>query len=171
MRGVDPAYMLTNYLNSHSSKQVVFDLATIKPTLLQGTKHGKLFAEVDNEGLISYHYDPTPNYIGNDRAVFQAVFEGKVYKIVVDIKVLVIVDETPGASECEPPKLIKVTKPSTGATRYGSGYSIALITYSQKPNPSFERDAAEARRPSTLRYAATESRSPGTLCQERKRHA
>jgi len=120
MRGVDPAYMLTNYLNSHSSKQVVFDLTTIKTTLLQGTKHGNLVAGTSTSGRTAYRYDPTPNYIGNDRAVFQAVFEGKVYKIVVDIKVLEVVDETPGASECEPPRLIKVTKPSSGDAGFGA---------------------------------------------------
>ena len=106
-RGVDPAYMLTNYLNR--GKQVVFDLASIRNiTLIQGTKHGKIFPEVDNTGLTSYHYDPTPNYEGNDRAVFLAEFEGKMYKIVVDIKVLFAIDQN--ASQCDAPKLIKVNR-------------------------------------------------------------
>jgi len=62
-------------------------------------------------------YDPTPNYIGNDRAVFLAEFEGKRYEIVVDLHVF----EGPatpgdfGASTCPQPKLIKATKPSSGA--------------------------------------------------------
>ncbi|MFA5915568.1 MAG: hypothetical protein WC830_18645 [Burkholderiales bacterium] len=116
-RGVDPAYMLANYLNS--DKQVVFDLASIKNiTLLQGTTHGKIFAVVDNTGLTSYHYDPTPNYEGDDRAVFLAEFEGKVYKIVIDLHVFeLVVDES--ASSCPDPKLISVKKPASGSSDVG----------------------------------------------------
>jgi len=58
-RGVDPAYMLTNYLNNSSEKQVVFSLADIKNvTLLQGTTQGKITPVVDNTGLTSYYYAP-----------------------------------------------------------------------------------------------------------------
>lgn len=58
MRAVDPVYMLANYLNSHSSKQVVFDLTSIKTTLLEGTKHGEIVAGTSNYGRTAYRYAP-----------------------------------------------------------------------------------------------------------------
>ncbi|MEQ1533957.1 MAG: hypothetical protein HOO97_07855 [Sideroxydans sp.] len=119
MRGVDPAGLLAVYLQNYDKRIVdMAMLAAIKTTLLQGTQHGKIFSEIDNDGLTSYHYDPTPNYIGNDRAVFLAEFEGKVYKIVLNLVVSLQVNENPlmegQQPVCPPPKLIKVTKPSTG---------------------------------------------------------
>lgn len=125
-RAVDAAGLLAVYLQSHDKRTVDMEmLAAIKTTLLQGPKHGKLFSEVDNLGLTSYHYDPTSDYIGDDRAVFQAEFEGKVYKIVVDIKVLIVIDNN--SPQCDPPKLIKVNKPTSGASGFGSGYDLNSI--------------------------------------------
>jgi len=118
IRTVDPAYMLKNYLYVASNGQKIVDLTSIKNiTLLEGTTHGKIFAEVDNSGLTSYHYDPTPNYIGNDQAVFLAEFEGKVYKIVLELHVFM--GATPGdfgQSTCPEPQLIKVNKPQKGSS-------------------------------------------------------
>jgi len=123
MRGIDPAGMFAAYLENHSQRLVDMEmLASIKTTLLQGTQHGKIFAEVDNTGLTSYHYDPTPDYIGNDRAIFQAEFEGKVYKIVLELRVFLMVNEY--EPTCPEPTLIKVKKPSTGS----SGYDLNSIT-------------------------------------------
>lgn len=133
MRGINPVGMLVTYLINKDNRHI--DLATeasIKTTLLQGSKHGNLVAGTSNYGRTAYRYDPTPSYIGDDRAVFQAVFEGKVYKIVVDIKVLEVVDETPGGSQCEPPKLIKVTKPSSGDAGFGAGYDFNTISVTLK---------------------------------------
>ncbi len=50
-----------------------------------------------------------------------------------------------------PTQLIKVTKPSSGDSGYGSGYKHASVTVGYQPNPAFERDGAKARRPSILR--------------------
>jgi hypothetical protein len=135
MRAVSPANMLANYLNSRSDKQVVFKLADIKNiTLLEGTQHGKLLSSISNTGRTTFHYDPTPNYIGNDRAMFLAEFEGKVYKIVVKLVVSLQVNETPlmpgQQPVCPPPQLIKVTKPakpSSGAIGTGAGYDLATV--------------------------------------------
>jgi hypothetical protein len=111
--------MLATYLQNHANRTVTMEmLAAIKTTLLQGTTHGKIFAVVDNTGRTSYHYDPTPNYEGDDRAVFLAEFEGKVYKIVIDLHVFeFVVDES--ASSCSAPKLIKVKKPASGSSDLG----------------------------------------------------
>ena len=124
MRGVDPASMLRNYIENRGTRLI--ELSEIKNlTMLQGTQHGKIFSEIDNVGLTSYHYDPAPGYLGDDQAIFMAEFEGKRYKIVVDIKVLdVVVENIP---VCPPPKLTKVTKPSSGDSGYGSGYKLACF--------------------------------------------
>lgn len=112
MRGVDPAGMLYIYFQRHGRD---VNLASIKTTLLEGTTHGKIFSEVDNEGLTSYHYDAEPNYVGKDRAVFMAEFEGKRYKIVLDLRVFDIVNEN--SPTCPEPLLIKVNnKPVSGAS-------------------------------------------------------
>lgn len=106
MRGVDPAYMLKNYIQNRDDHYV--DLASIKTTLLEGTTHGEITTEVDNTGRTSYGYDPVPEYIGKDRAVFMAEFEGKRYKIVVNLVVSLGVDEN--SPQCPEPQLIKVKK-------------------------------------------------------------
>ena len=118
IRVIDPGYALANALNKLAGKSVVNNLSMIKNiTLLESVKHGKLVEETDNEGLISYYYDPVTNYVGNDRAVFMAEFQGKHYKIVINLKV------SPGLNNdlCPAPldpkspyKLIKVKKAVTG---------------------------------------------------------
>ena len=125
-RGVDPAYMLKNFLYAHSNGTQIADLAAIKITLLQGTTHGNLISHTANNGRLYFMYDPTPGYIGDDSAAFQAEFEGKLYKIVVDIKVLIVIDHN--APECPPPKLIKVTKPTSGDSGFGAGYNLSSVT-------------------------------------------
>ena len=114
MRAVDPAGMFAIYLQNHDNRTVDAEmLAAIKTTLLEGTKHGNIFAAVDNTGRTSYHYDPIPEYVGNDRAVFMAEFEGKRYKIVLDLRVFTVVDEN--NPTCPSPQLIKVNgKPVSG---------------------------------------------------------
>jgi hypothetical protein len=129
-RAVDPAYMLKNFLQHRDGHLV--DLASIKTTLLQGTTHGKITTEVDNTGLTFYGYDPIPNYVGNDRAVFMAEFEGKVYKIVINLVVSLTVGESPlmegEQPVCPPPKLIKVNgKPVSGSLGFDSSYSLNSI--------------------------------------------
>jgi len=114
MRGVDPAGMLWIYLQNRDKHAI--DLANIKNiTLLEGTKHGEITAGVDNTGLTSYHYNPEPEYVGNDRAAFMVEYQWVRYKIVVDLHVFSIVMENMPSS-CPPPKLIKVNKPAKGAT-------------------------------------------------------
>ncbi len=112
MRAVEPTGMLAAYIENHSER--VIDSATeaaIKITLLEGTKHGNLIAGTSTSGRTAYRYDPTPNYTGNDRAIFLAEFEGRVYKIVVNLVVSPTVGETPlmigEKPVCPPPILIK----------------------------------------------------------------
>ena len=107
--------MFQNYLGSYK-----IDLAAVKTTLVEDTTHGKITAVVDNLGRTWYRYDPIPNYIGNDKAVFMAEFMGKHYKIVVELHVFMGV--APGALQssddtCPRPKLIKVNgKPVSGSS-------------------------------------------------------
>ena len=117
MRGVDPAGWLAVYLGNRSDRDIYGDsatLASIKTTLLEGTKHGEITAEVDNTGRTSYGYDPVPEYVGKDRAVFMAEFEGKRYKIVIDLRVFIMVNEYKPV--CPQPQLIKVKKPASGSS-------------------------------------------------------
>jgi hypothetical protein len=50
--------------------------------------------------------------VGKDRAAFLAEFEGKRYKIVIDLAVSTVIDEN--SPQCPPAKLIKVSKPTAG---------------------------------------------------------
>lgn len=117
MRAVDPAYALKNYIQNRDKHYV--ELAAIKTTLLEGTTHGKITSGTTNYGRTAYGYDAEPNYVGKDKAVFMAEFEGKRYKIVVDLRVFTMVNENDPT--CPPPQLIKVkkpVKPSSGANGY-----------------------------------------------------
>jgi hypothetical protein len=128
IRAIDPATDLAISLNEIANKAVVTDLTMIKNiTLLEGTKHGKLVEEKDNEGLVSYYYDPVPNYVGDDRAVFTAEFAGKRYKIVVNLKVSLGVDNNSPLCPENPYELIKV-KPSSGASGIDTGYSLGTVS-------------------------------------------
>ncbi|MBU0621138.1 MAG: hypothetical protein KJ795_04770 [Gammaproteobacteria bacterium] len=101
--GVNPALGLASYLERQGRSTI--DLATIKITLLQRTSHGELTLGASDHArsMSAYSYDPEPEYIGKDRAVFMAEFEGKRYKIVVDIVVVEQVNEN-GPSVCPPPR-------------------------------------------------------------------
>lgn len=125
MRGIDPANGLAQYLEERGHRFIdTATIASIKPTLLEGTKHGKLNRHVAENGAVYYMYDPIPDYIGKDRAVFMAEFEGKRYKIVVNLIVQMHVDEkTP---LCPEPQLIKLKskpKPTPGSSIYDPGFA------------------------------------------------
>ena len=131
-RGVDPAGGLVMYLQNRDHRAIdLATRATIKPILLEGTTHGKITAGVDNLGHIGYRYDPIPNYVGSDKAVFMAEFEGKVYKIVINLVVTLTVGESPlmeGEDPvCPEPTLIKVNgKPVSGSLDFGPGYNAQI---------------------------------------------
>jgi hypothetical protein len=62
-----------------------------------------------------------------------AEFEGKVYKIVINLVVSLTVGESPlmegEQPVCPPPKLIKVNgKPVSGSLDFGPGYSLDSIS-------------------------------------------
>jgi hypothetical protein len=121
---VNPAFMLKNYLEWHDKAgTLVVELAAVKTTLLQGTAHGEITTEVDNIGRSWYSYEPTPNYVGKDQAAFMAEYEGKRYKIVVNLVVSLQVNENPlvegQTPVCPQPTLIKVNgKPVSGSSSY-----------------------------------------------------
>lgn len=130
IRGVDPVGWLRAYIGNRDNR--IIDSATtaaIKTTLLESTTHGVLNQRTAKSGAVYYMYDPTPNYVGNDRAVFLAEFEGRVYKIVVELHVFKTVNEN--NPTCSEPQLIKVTKPakpSSGTTGTGAGYDLASVS-------------------------------------------
>jgi hypothetical protein len=118
MNGVDPAGMLAVYLGNKSNRDILNDpaaLAAIKITLLEGTKHG----ELDGAGSLAYMYYPEEGYVGNDKAIFMAEFEGKRYKIIVELHVFDVAPMESQPTSCPPPQLIKVNgKPVSGASSY-----------------------------------------------------
>jgi len=126
MRSVDPAGWLAVYIGNRDHRVIYSNpeaLAAIKTTLLEGTTHGKISSVVDNTGRPWYRYDAVPEYVGKDRAVFMAEFEGKRYKIVIDLRVFIGVDEN--NPTCPPPQLIKVNgKPVSGS----SGYDLNSVS-------------------------------------------
>ena len=123
LRSVDPAQLLINYLENRDHRAYAWDAsAAVKLTLLEGPAHGTLVSGVA-DGMTSYRYDVTPNYTGNDKAVFMAEYGGKRYKIVVNLVVSLSVGESPLMSDekpvCPPPKLIKVDrKPVSDSSPY-----------------------------------------------------
>ncbi len=102
MNTVDPIGMLAVELGNRSGGDILRSrvMATIKPMILQVTAHGKLIRNMTGAGTEYFIYHPEPGYVGEDRAVFAAEFEGKLYKIVVDLRVSKRVDEkSPGCPE------------------------------------------------------------------------
>ena len=129
---VDPAYMLKNYIQGRNHRLV--ELADIKNvTMLQGATVGKITSVVDNTGRSWYRYDAPPGYEGNDKATFMVEYQGKRYKIVVNIVVTPTVGESPlmegEEPVCPPPKLIKVNgKPVSGTLDFGPGYNFSSVS-------------------------------------------
>jgi hypothetical protein len=121
VRSVDPAGALKDFIQGRDDRDI--DLALFKPSLLQGPQHGKITEGVDNLGFTSYRYDPEPEFFGDDQAIFMVEFEGKRYKVIYQIKVVEYVEDN---TTCPPPKLIKVTKPSSGF----NGYDLNSVTVS-----------------------------------------
>ncbi|MBI5429459.1 MAG: hypothetical protein HY938_03250 [Nitrosomonadales bacterium] len=120
IRGVYPAGMLRTFFSNQ--RDMIIDVTKIKTTLQESTTHGKLVEHTADNGAVYYMYEPTPDYVGDDRAVFMAEFEGKRYKIVVNLKVSYVVDNYLCPDNRY--ELIKVKKPSTGS----SGYDMGFIT-------------------------------------------
>jgi hypothetical protein len=118
--------LLKNYLEWNKGASNI-DLKSIKTTLLEDTTQGKITTVVDNVGRSWYRYDPPLSYVGNDHAVFMAEFEGKRYKIVLELHVFLVVDEK--IPTCPEPTLIKVNgKAVSGSTVYDSGYDMSAIS-------------------------------------------
>lgn len=135
MRAVDPASMLIIYLQQYKGAGFIDDAEIKNITLLEDAKHGAIISGTTNYGRIAFGYDPTPEYVGNDKAVFMAEYKGVRYKIVVDLRVFLFVDEK--APVCPPPQLIKVNKPSSGVSGFGSDYynlASVLITFGDLTN-------------------------------------
>lgn len=126
MNMVDPATWLAAQLQNRSGQSISSEdftakAASIKLTQLQGTSHGKLIPEETGSEKVSYTYESKPGYVGKDKAVFMAEFEGKRYKIVIDIIVTMDINER--SPQCPSPKyqFIKINKPASGSSGLDSG--------------------------------------------------
>jgi hypothetical protein len=127
VHGVEPSGWLANYFGNRDHRLIdSATVAAIKTTLLEGTTHGKLEQRTAPNGAVYYMYYSEPGFVGDDQATFMAEFEGKRYKIIVNLKVLKYFDDN--NPQCSKPQLIKVTKPTSGDSGFGSGYDLASVT-------------------------------------------
>ena len=111
VRSVDPAGAVRNYVQELRNRAI--DITEFKPTLLLGPRHGTLNYEVAKSGYMFYTYDPETGFLGKDRAVFMVEYQGKHFRVIVDIQVLEIIDIH--ESRCPArDKVIKLRKPSRG---------------------------------------------------------
>jgi hypothetical protein len=116
MNGINPAGGVKNFLQNRDKQYV--DMAAIKITLLEGTKHGELEGELVS-GILAFMYYPTEGYVGKDSAIFMAEFEGKRYKIIMELHVFDVAPSEYQPSSCPPPQLLTVNgKPVSGASSY-----------------------------------------------------
>ncbi len=126
-RSFSPAATLADYLGNKNNRDIQGNptaFASIKTNLLEDTKHGKMTTQTDDAGLTHYYvYTAIPNYEGKDKAVFMAEFEGKRYKIILELHVFAVAPmENQSVNSCPPPKLIKVNgKPVSGSSGYDFG--------------------------------------------------
>jgi hypothetical protein len=145
---VDIASAVVIELGNREHRDIDPYTAITKVTLLETTKQGKLIQKTTKNGKVYFIYEPVRDFEGKDKATFMVEFAGKRYKVILTLEVSRLVDNN--APLCPETELIKVTKPSSGI----NGYNLNYVLTSYQPNPSFERDAAKARRPSTLRWAS-----------------
>ncbi|MFY9260414.1 MAG: hypothetical protein WAO71_07905 [Gallionella sp.] len=92
--------------------------AAVKVTLMAAPAHGKLILQPQYKGYVVYQYQAEPGYVGKDKVVFMAEFNGKRYKIVYNLIVSKDMDER---NPLCPPNttLIKLqNKPASGSSGY-----------------------------------------------------
>ena len=164
IRGIYPAGMIGTYYGKRDHRVIDPDTeATIKTTLLQATKHGKLVEKIADNGAVYYMYEPTPDYEGDDQAVFMAEFEGIRYRIVVTLKVQTFIDQI-GLCPDNPYELIKVKKPATGSSGYDMG-SIT-VTFVNRGQTTFSASITPPQTfnlpPCPVAHACPSPASPGT---------
>jgi hypothetical protein len=134
-RSFSPAATLADYLGRKNNRDILGSptvFSSIKTTLLEDTKQGKMTSIIGNvggnAGLTYYVYTATPNYEGKDKAVFMAEFEGKRYKIILELHVFAIAPmENQSVNSCPPPKLIKVTRTIGDRPRFPAQNYLALV--------------------------------------------
>jgi len=94
---------LANFYRRKYDKKI--DVKSILTTLEEAPKHREISSGTTNYGNLVYSYDPEHGYLGKDSVVFSAEFEGKRYKVVMELRVLRGVGN---GTDCPEPHLIKV---------------------------------------------------------------
>src|SRR6266581_3181205 len=128
---VDAAGMLVVHIGNREHRYIDPATAIVRLTLLENAKHGELLPKTSGSGRVSYTYSSKPGYLGKDEAVFLAEFQGKRYKVVVNLVVSKDLVENPLTSDmtpvCPEPQLIKLkSKPSSGSPGYDLNPVIAI---------------------------------------------
>ena len=130
-QSVNPANLLAitleniGRITALGGDEFLAEVASIQIKLLEASTHGKLIPHTSKFGSTYYMYEADSGYLGDDKAVFMAEFQGKRYKIILDIHVMQFAGGNDNGSSCPPPKLIKVNgKPVSGS----SGFDLGNIT-------------------------------------------
>jgi hypothetical protein len=134
MNMVDPAASLVGAVLTRERRQIsaqegdALD-ASVELTQMKGVAHGQLIPHSPN-GRVFYEYRSEPGYLGKDQAIFLAEFEGKHYRIVINVIVSEGIDEN--NPQCPPPpgQLIKINQPSPGF----NGYNPNSVTFADLPS-------------------------------------
>lgn len=105
---VDPTGMLAVELGNRSNRDLLDDsavLASMKISLLEEVVHGNLIPKnSDTRG--GYYMYKAEDYLGKDKAVFMAKFEGKHYKVEINFIITEAIDEN--SPQCPSAQLIKI---------------------------------------------------------------
>jgi hypothetical protein len=97
-------------------------------------KHGKLEAYTHPEdGTPYYFFKPEAGYVGKDYGTFMARFDGKYYKIVIEVSMHPDYDESHNYPDslCPWPlnELIKIEKPTSGENKLNFDWSAVSIKH------------------------------------------
>jgi hypothetical protein len=109
---ISPAVIFRTYLQDRD-RRAITDMSVFKNVvLLEAPKYGHIVMmneeEVNRADYSIFHFTPTPNYVGKDKAVFAVEYQGKRYRVDVElILVSSVMDEDCAA------RLIKIKKSAT----------------------------------------------------------
>jgi hypothetical protein len=118
---INPAGKLWAYLQIRD-RRAITDMSVFKNVvMLEAPKHGhiRLMNEDELDGADNpfFHFTPTPGYVGKDKAVFAVEYQGKRYRVDVElILVSSVMDEGCAA------RLIKIKKSATVTSVSEAGY-------------------------------------------------
>ncbi|MBC3935296.1 matrixin family metalloprotease [Undibacterium sp. CY7W] len=104
-RVLDPAIYVRIMGNTNENP---IDEAHLDPILLTAPKHGKLKKIRANNGYGYYSYNPEPGFRGRDLVEFSVEANGKIYKVILNLVIVNIADDSENQKVCPTIKMKKV---------------------------------------------------------------